>query len=513
MATRSTTNATTASESAKESDTAGLIDSFLADKDREVEEFKQEYAFTAADLDYQIFAADAAGARRRPTFPELKDEYSNLWASMAIRRDKLAEIDSIVQRIVGHKETYRRVERLTRVPWFVIAIIHNLEAGGDFSRHLHNGDPLTDRTVHVPAGRPRFGNPPFTWEESAADALEYDGLTRVTDWRTEHLAYLFENFNGWGYRMYHPHVKSPYLWSYSNHYTSGKYVGDGQWSEKAVSRQCGAMVLLKRLQEAGEIRLDLATPDVPVGKPQPAMVQMMSDASTRTSTWETQPHISAPLTWDALTRASIPMTSDGLAQASIPITQDAVARAAAGEKVLPYDHSIVPQETGFWCGPAATQVVLNSRGIYVEERDLALSIGTTPNGTDYVGLIEQDLDRRVPQAGYMSVCLLIDPPTSAQRERLWRDLVRSIDAGWGVIMNWVAPPSNYPRGVKGSISPRYGGGTVYHYVAPMGYDNTPGARAVWIADSGFWPFGYWCGFDQVATLIPPKGYTYADGAP
>jgi hypothetical protein len=70
-----------------------------------------------------------------------------------------------------------------------------------------------------------------------------------------------------------------------------------------------------------------------------------------------------------------------------------------------------------------------------------------------------------------------------------------------------------PRGVKGSNSPRYCCGTIYHYVAAMGYDDTPGARAVWIADSGFWPFGYWCGFDQVATLIPPKGYTYADAAP
>ena len=225
-----------------------------------------------------------------------------------------------------------------------------------------------------------------------------------------------------------------------------------------------------------------------------------------------QRQASMPMTWHALTQASIPMTSDGLAQASIPITRDAVARVKAGEKVLPYDHSIVPQETGFWCGPAATQVVLNSRGIYVQERDLALSIGTHTGGTDYVGLIERDLDRRVPQAGYMSIYLLNDPPTSAQREQLWRDLVRGIDAGWGVIMNWVAPPSNYPRGVKGSISPRYGGGTVYHYVAAMGYDDTPGARAVWIADSGFWPFGYWCGFDQVATLIPPKGYTYAAAA-
>ena len=108
-----------------------------------------------------------------------------------------------------------------------------------------------------------------------------------------------------------------------------------------------------------------------------------------------------PMTWDALTKASIPMTSDGLAQDAIPITRDAVALATAGEMVLPYDHSIVPQETGYWCGPAATQVVLNSRGIYVTERDLARSIGTHTGGTDYVGLIEQDLDRRVPQAGYV----------------------------------------------------------------------------------------------------------------
>jgi Peptidase_C39 like family len=219
-----------------------------------------------------------------------------------------------------------------------------------------------------------------------------------------------------------------------------------------------------------------------------------------------------PMTWDALTKASIPMTSDGLAQDAIPITRDAVALATAGEMVLPYDHSIVPQETGYWCGPAATQVVLNSRGIYVAERDLARSIGTHTGGTDYVGLIEQDLDRRVPQAGYVSVYMPNDPPTSAQRERLWNDLVRGINAGWGMIMNWVAPPSNYPRGVKASISPRYCCGTIYHYVAAMGYDNS-GARAVWIADPGFWPFGYWCGFDQVATLIAPKGYTYADASP
>ena len=489
-AARRTTEAGIASTPSKESETAGFIDGILADKNREVQEFEEEYAFTPADLDFRNFTTDAAAARGRIRFADVKDEYSNLWAEMAIHRKKLPEVDTIIERIVRHKETYRSVEQLTKVPWFAIAIIHNLEAGGDFNRHLHNGDPLTVRTVHVPAGRPRSGNPPFTWEESAVDALEYDGLTtQVTDWSVEYLAYMFEAFNGWGYRLSHPHVKSPYLWSFSNHYTNGKYVGDGRWSETAVSRQCGAMLLLKRLQEKGHIRLDFARVETPVAWPQPASIPM---------TWEPQP-ASIPMT-----PASIPMTPDAL---------DALRRATGVEKVLPYDHRIVPQETGYWCGPAATQVVLNSRGIFVEERVLAQEIGTTHAGTDFVELIERVLDRRVPQARYTSVHMPNDPPSSAQRERLWRDLVRSIDAGWGVIMNWVAPPWNYPRGVKGSISPAYHGGTVYHYVAAMGYDDTPGARAVWIADSGFAPFGYWCGFDQVATLIPPKAYTYADAAP
>ncbi|WP_280471014.1 C39 family peptidase [Nocardia cyriacigeorgica] len=183
------------------------------------------------------------------------------------------------------------------------------------------------------------------------------------------------------------------------------------------------------------------------------------------------------------------------------------------ERVLPYERAIVAQETGYWCGPASAQTVLNSRGIHVAEADLAREIGTTWNGTDFVGLIERVLDRRVPEAGYTSVDMPHDPPTDAQKTRLWEHLVASIDAGWGVIANIVAPPSNYPRGVKGSVSPAYSGGTVYHYIPVMGYDDDPAGRAVWVADSGFRPFGYWMSFDQLATLIPPKGYAYAAAAP
>lgn len=179
------------------------------------------------------------------------------------------------------------------------------------------------------------------------------------------------------------------------------------------------------------------------------------------------------------------------------------------EVLLNYDRGIVGQETGYWCGPASAQVVLNGMGIRMAERDLAREIGTTTRGTDYVGLIERVLDRHAERGNYTSVYLERDPISALEKERLWGHLVQSINAGYGVVMNWVAPPSNKPRGARGSVSPRYSGGTTYHYVSAMGYSDE-GGRFVWIADSGFQPQGYWITFDQCATLIPPKGYSYAN---
>jgi hypothetical protein len=180
-----------------------------------------------------------------------------------------------------------------------------------------------------------------------------------------------------------------------------------------------------------------------------------------------------------------------------------------GERVLNYDHGIVPQETGYWCGPASAQVALNCRGIFEQESVLAAEMGTDEGGTDYVALIERSLDPRLPEANYSSHDAPNDPPTQSQKDAFWDALKRSVDNGYAVIMNWVAPPSNYPIGVKGSPNPSYGGGTVYHYVTAAGYDDG-GARAVWIADSGFQPFGYWISFEQCCTLLPPKAFCYAD---
>lgn len=185
--------------------------------------------------------------------PDKKNNYEKLFASCIIREAKYQEIDRITAKMVLNKARYQSVGDPLKIPWYVIAIIHCMEASLSFDTHLHNGDPLTNRTVQVPAGRPKAGKPPFTWEESAKDALTFDKLNLWTDWSIAGILYKLELYNGLGY--YRQGINSPYLWSYSNQYTKGKYVQDGRYDPNAISKQCGAAVLLRRLSEQHLITL------------------------------------------------------------------------------------------------------------------------------------------------------------------------------------------------------------------------------------------------------------------
>lgn len=175
-----------------------------------------------------------------------------MFDTMIIRADKAWEIDAAVNKINAGKTRYENISRLTGVPWFFIGMLHFRESGCDFSKHLHNGDPLTSRTTHVPSGRPTTGNPPFTFEQSAIDALNYKNLTTWKDWSISGMLYQLEAFNGFGYRNYH-NVNSPYLWNYTQFYTNGFYVSDGVYSSTAVSKQAGTAPILRRVMEKNNL--------------------------------------------------------------------------------------------------------------------------------------------------------------------------------------------------------------------------------------------------------------------
>lgn len=212
----------------------------------------------------------------------LAREYEAIFAGAAIRPERLQEVRATAARLAAEPawSRYRAVAGRTGVPPHVVGIVHSLECGGSFAGHLHNGDPLAGRTVRVPAGRPAKGAPPFRWEDSAVDALGLQGLDRWQDWSVAGVAFVLERYNGFGYRNRRPPVPSPYLWSGTTAYVSGKYVADGVWSATAVSRQCGGMALLRVLLDTGRVRLpEAAGTGMPL--PPPAAGETARPASGR----------------------------------------------------------------------------------------------------------------------------------------------------------------------------------------------------------------------------------------
>lgn len=158
------------------------------------------------------------------------------------------------------------------------------------------------------------------------------------------------------------------------------------------------------------------------------------------------------------------------------------------------------QETYYYCGPAATRIALSARISPPSQDELAWELGTTVNGTDAISQVTPVLNSHLGTGWYETKEMPDDPPTQAQRDLLWRDVVLDIDNNYPIVANIVAPPGNQPPGYPSDQ-------TIYHYFTVIGYDDSD--STVLIADpasfSGYQI--YWLSFDQLATLIPPKGYS------
>ena len=181
----------------------------------------------------------------------LRQEYRQRFEAAKVLPARQEMVAQSVRKMLGNRTRYERITKSTTMPWYFLAIIHGLEADFSFDSHLHNGDPLTSRTVRVPAGRPARGTPPFNWEESAMDAIAVSGYDKWNDWSIAGMLVAWERYNGLGYR---PHgIHSPYVWACTDLYSKGRYVTDGRFDANAESRQCGAVAMLKGLIAAGAV--------------------------------------------------------------------------------------------------------------------------------------------------------------------------------------------------------------------------------------------------------------------
>lgn len=167
------------------------------------------------------------------------------WYKAEVRSINAISLDKAAALYQSNADRYSNISKESGVPSSIIFVLHGRESSWDFTKHLHNGDSLQKRTWQVPAGRPPTGNPPFTFEESALDALSYDNMDGPQWDKLGDGLQKLEEFNGLGYQKYHPTVPSPYLWAGTSLYYQGKYVADGKWSATAVDKQLGVACVLK----------------------------------------------------------------------------------------------------------------------------------------------------------------------------------------------------------------------------------------------------------------------------
>lgn len=195
---------------------------------------------------------------------------------MAILPSRRAGLEAAAKTIAKNKARYEVVEKLTggKVPWWAIGLLHMRESSCDFSTFLGNGEPLNRVTTMKPKGLgPWTGSD--AWERGAVVALKIDGLDKVDTWNIPTALFFFEKFNGQGY--FKEGINSPYNWSGSNLYTSGKFTetpAGSKFNPSLRDLQPGCAPMLQILIATGLIpslvkevismATDATTPAVPV---------------------------------------------------------------------------------------------------------------------------------------------------------------------------------------------------------------------------------------------------------
>jgi lysozyme family protein len=169
------------------------------------------------------------------------------WAAMKVRPELVAMVDQVAHRLVAAQPRYQVVSGQTKVPWDVIAVIHERESSQSWKASLAQGDPWNQVSIHVPRGRGPFQS----WEAAAADALVVcpPFASRWTDWSDGGRLTLLEQYNGLGY--FHMGIPSPYVWASTDQYSHGKYIADGHFDPNAVDHQLGCAALLSRMAAIG----------------------------------------------------------------------------------------------------------------------------------------------------------------------------------------------------------------------------------------------------------------------
>lgn len=165
------------------------------------------------------------------------------WQNCKIPADKGPAFQKIADHIKANKAIYQEIEKETSVPWWFIGMVHYREADFNMNANIANGQRFDRKTTIVPKGRGPFKS----FKEAAYDALVNCAPHAASnrDWSAAGALTKFEEYNGLGYAG--KGIPSPYVWSGTDQYKSGKYVADHVFDPNVIDVQMGGAGILKFL--------------------------------------------------------------------------------------------------------------------------------------------------------------------------------------------------------------------------------------------------------------------------
>jgi lysozyme family protein len=187
-------------------------------------------------------------AKPGPTLAKLMSANQQRAQKMRVNASLTTSLDGVARRLVAPaaKQQYQAISAITRVPWFVIAVIHEREASQHFDRNIAQGDPWNRPSVNVPAGRGPFAS----FQDAAIDALTKCApfAAHWGDWSLGGALTLLEQYNGLGYAR--RDLPSPYIWASTDQYVRGKFIRDHVFDPTVVDSQLGCAAMLARMKVA-----------------------------------------------------------------------------------------------------------------------------------------------------------------------------------------------------------------------------------------------------------------------
>ncbi len=195
-----------------------------------------------------------------------------------------------------------------------------------------------------------------------------------------------------------------------------------------------------------------------------------------------------------------------LAMAGVGVEAGALLPVPEGSNAKILDIDFEAQRLGYTCGPTAAHNALSARMENAPSQEtLADQLHTHENGgTNWIGQITEVMNSYLDGDPYVTTEMPQDPPSPETRDRLWGDIVTSIDNNYPVVANIWAPADNHPPGYPNEM--------IQHYITLTGYN--PDTGEVHVSDSANfqeinpdYQHQYWLSLDKLSTLIPPKGYS------